>query len=324
MSSTSEKLAWTSLAAALGCGVLYLAQRQRAKDAKLAIPQTLLSSPLNHELRVAVQLALRAGAAMYRYCDEKGTLAESTHDLRIATKGQPEDFCTKIDLENEQLITDGLLQHFPTHVVIGEETTGMGAIPQLTSDPTWIIDPIDGTTNFASGLPLTCVSIGLCVNGRPTLGVVYAPMTNELYLAVQGYGAYRNGVRIAKRIGKKLVDSVVCFEFGYARDKSAIAKMLTVVQRILENGCRTTRSLGSGVLDLCYVASGRMDVVYAGVAGEGWKPWDYCAGYVIAKEAGCALESIHATEQLFDLYSDSIICAAGDSLLREVRSIITR
>jgi myo-inositol-1(or 4)-monophosphatase len=126
---------------------------------------------------------------------------------------------------------------------------------------------VDGTTNFASGLPLTCVSIGWCAKGgRPTVGVVYAPMTDELYMAVSGYGAFRNGVRLDmnchnnhQTIQKKLLkDSIVCFEFGYERDPVGIAKMVKTVQAILVHGCRATRSLGSGVLNLCYVASGTL------------------------------------------------------------------
>jgi fructose-1,6-bisphosphatase/inositol monophosphatase family enzyme len=120
---------------------------------------------------------------------------------------------------------------------------------------------VDGTTNFAAGMPLTCVSIGYCVRGFPTIGVVYAPMTNELYLAVAGYGAYRNHVRLVLSSTTKkkcLKEAIVCYEFGYERDPTAIAKMVDKVQAILEHGCRATRSLGSGVLNLCYVASGTL------------------------------------------------------------------
>jgi fructose-1,6-bisphosphatase/inositol monophosphatase family enzyme len=131
---------------------------------------------------------------------------------------------------------------------------------------------VDGTTNFASGLPLCCVSIGHCVRGRPTVGVVYAPMMDELYVAVAGYGSYRNSVRLGMTMAtpaaassspsppppkqKCLRESIVCYEFGYERDPTAIVKMVQKVQAILAHGCRATRSLGSGVLNLCYVASG--------------------------------------------------------------------
>lgn len=326
MPKMSERAALASLLL-VGASIAYhfLQRRRNEKNSKHAVPQALLVSPLGEELRVAVDLALRAGRAMYRYCDDKGTAAEATHDLGVATKGQAEDFCTKVDVENEQLVTDGIRKRFPTHRVIGEETTGTGPIPVLTEAPTWIIDPIDGTTNFSAGLPLTCVSIGLCLDKKPALGVVYAPMTDELYLAVTGHGAYRNGVRIScARNEKSLLESVVCFEFGYARDTAAVAKMVGVVQRILEHGCRTTRSLGSGVLDLCFVAAGRIDVVYAGVAGEGWKPWDYCAGCVVVKEAGGVMEAVAGQKEGddFDIYSTSVICAVGQSLVQEVRQMI--
>lgn len=300
--------------------------KKSSPSSKYTIPADIINSTLAVETQVAVQLALEAGCRMYAYCNEKGTAAELHHDLGIAEKGQPEDFYTKIDVENEHYITDSLLHHFPHHKIIGEESTGTGAIPKLTKEhPTWIIDPIDGTTNFASGLPLTCVSIGLCVEGKPVLGVVYAPMTDELYIAVSGLGAYRNGVAITQRTSKRLAESVVCFEFGYARENAAIDKMLTGLSCVLKHGCRSTRSLGTGVLDLCYVATGRIDVVYAGLANEGWKPWDYCAGLVIAQEAGCVIEAIdQKVGQDFDLYSNSIICAVSKSLVKELRECITK
>jgi myo-inositol-1(or 4)-monophosphatase len=290
-----------------------------------SVPKALLDSPYGAEIDLAVALALAAGANMISYCDSKGTQAEDRHDLGIATKGQPEDFCTKIDIENENLVTVGIQERFPEHKVIGEETVGTGAIPPLTAEPTWIIDPIDGTTNFASGLPLTCVSIGFCVEQKPVMGVAYAPMTGELYLAVKGHGAYRNGVKLSHRASKLLVDSVVCFELGYGREPDRIAAMLTGVRRILEHGCRTTRQLGSGVLDLCYVATGRLDVVYAGVAGEGWKPWDYCAAVVIAQETGCVLETLdpESAGKDFDIYGKSVICAVSPELAKELRLVVT-
>ena len=289
------------------------------------VPKVLQDSPYGSEIQLAVELALRAGANMIPYSDSKGTEAENDHDLGIATKGQPEDFCTKIDVENERLVMAGIASKYPDHKIIGEETVGTGTIPPLTNDPTWIIDPIDGTTNFAAGLPLTCVSVGFCVDKKPVMGVAYAPMTNELYLAVKGHGAYRNGVKLSQRSPKLLAESVVCFELGYVRDTVKISAMLAAVQRIMEHGCRTTRQLGSGVLDLCYTASGRLDVVYSGIAGEGWKPWDYCSGVLIAQESGCCVEPLDpasaGTE--FDIYSRSVICAGTKDLAHELRQVVT-
>lgn len=291
------------------------------------IPEQLLLSPYCEEVKLAVQLALKCGKNMYRYCDEKGTLAGNNHDLGINTKGQAENLCTKIDLENEQIIIERIKQKFPTHDIIGEESVGTGTIPRVDPNtPTWIIDPIDGTTNFVAGLPLTCVSIGLCIKEIPTVGVVYVPMTDEMYIGVVGYGCYRNGIPITKRneTKKTIKESVVCYEFACIRDPDGIMKMTAAVRKVLNNGCRTTRQFGSGVLDLCYVATGRLDIVYAGLAGEGWKPWDYCAGAVIAKEAGCSIQSFYQKDDddEFDIYGDSVICSVNKSMINELRSLI--
>ena len=170
------------------------------------------------------------------------------------------------------------------------------------------------------------------------MGVVYAPMTKELYVAVKGKGAYRNGVRLSGCTGEKasktLSKSVVCFEFGYARTEEGIDDMVNAVRRLLKHGVRTTRTLGSGVLDLCYVACGRMDVVYTGVAEEGWKPWDYCAGLVIAKEAGCIITHLKKADSdqgddeniregwSFNLYSKSMICGVNEDVVEKCQKVV--
>ena len=272
MESRDQRL-WMLASAAVGAGFMWLWQQQQPRSnpqIKYTVPLDIAASPYGKHVTLAITLALQAGRNMHKYCDETGTQAAEQHDLGISVKTKPEDFFTKIDVENETLVMQGIQKAFPTHEIIGEESVGTGGIPPLTKAPTWIIDPIDGTTNFAAGLPLTCVSIGFCVDRRPVAGVVYAPMTDELFLAVQGHGCYRNGVRVVvSRQPKKLMDAMVCFEFGYSRKAEQVAKMVGAVQRIMNHGCRSTRHLGSGVLDICYVATGRLDAVYAGVAGEG-------------------------------------------------------
>jgi fructose-1,6-bisphosphatase/inositol monophosphatase family enzyme len=144
--------------------------------------------------------------------------------------------------------------------------------PTLNVAHTFRVIP-DGTTNFSAGIhSMTCVSIGYCENGTPLVGVIYAPGTKELYIGVKDHGAYRNGIKIQKnRPAKSLQEAVVCCEFGYARDKAHVDKILEGISKIMLTGCRAIRQLGSGCLDLCMVASGRLDVVYAGLASEGWK-----------------------------------------------------
>jgi fructose-1,6-bisphosphatase/inositol monophosphatase family enzyme len=318
-----------STSALVSVALFYALQKALPKK-KYSIPSSLLHGDVPHskELALALRLALQAGKNMVLHCDSKGTDAElSEKDLGINTKGQAEDFATAVDLYNEKIVTEAIRKFFPSHKIIGEESTGTGALPVLTNDPTWIIDPIDGTTNFASGLPLSCVSIGFCINKQAVMGVVYAPMTEEVYMSVRGHGAFRNGVRIRKEKDvKKLKDSVVNYEFGYARDQASIKRMTTAVENVLTNGCRTSRCLGSGVLDLCYVATGRLDAVYAGVANEGWKPWDYCAANVIVEESGAVMECLvdQKAGQRFDLYSKSIVCATTKELLEETRKVVLK
>ena len=171
------------------------------------------------------------------------------------------------------------------------------------------------------------------------MGVVYAPMTNEMYIAVRNYGAFRNGVLLLGCTGEKattqLSRAVVCFEFGYSSTQEGIDRMVNAVKQLLQHGVRTTRTLGSGVLDLCYVACGRMDVVYTGMAEEGWKPWDYCAGLVVAVEAGCEIshldersdDDVDGSKKLkkgydFNLYSKSMICGVNSELVDQTRKVV--
>mmetsp|Transcript_14432 Transcript_14432/g.22002 ORF Transcript_14432/g.22002 Transcript_14432/m.22002 type:complete len:336 (+) Transcript_14432:46-1053(+) len=317
-------------AASIGFLVALYVQKKAAndEDKKWAVPEEFIGSPYEKEVRLAMKWAKIAGTKMTKQLDTKATSAE-TDDLGILTKGKDIDFATVIDLENEELITKGIQENFPDHQIIGEESTesfGTGVVAPMQKDTrTWIIDPVDGTTNFASAIPLCCVSIGMCDAGVPVMGVVYAPATGEVYLGIKGKGAYRNGERISLKKAqdekRPLSNSIVCFEFGYARSEDAIKKMLGAVERIMRNGCRTTRSLGSGVLDLCYVATGRLDVVYTGLADEGWKPWDFCAGMVFVQEAGGVIEDLWQ-EGTFDLYKRDMICAVSQDLLNETRKVV--
>jgi myo-inositol-1(or 4)-monophosphatase len=118
---------------------------------------------------------------MTRHLNARGTEHENASDLDISTKSNSADLATAIDVLNEDLIARGIRNRFPSHRIIGEESTGSGPVDPIepNGENTWIIDPIDGTTNFASGLPLCCVSIGMCVGGVPHMGVAYAPATDE-------------------------------------------------------------------------------------------------------------------------------------------------
>uniref|UniRef100_A0A7S3VEI8 Inositol-1-monophosphatase n=1 Tax=Chaetoceros debilis TaxID=122233 RepID=A0A7S3VEI8_9STRA len=348
----NSKIVLSALAVAATGSFLYMKSSRRSNGStsptaitstisdEYAIPPALKSGPYSDELKLAVELALEAGSNMTLHLDAKGTEAGKGAEskLGISTKKNDADFRTAIDVMNEDLVMKGIIASFPDHEIIGEESTGTGEVAPLTDKPTWIIDPIDGTTNFASGCPLTCVSIGLCDGGRPVMGVAFAPATKELYVSIRGKGAYRNGQQIHSTDdddddSKTLSNAVVCFEFGYARSEEGVDNMVNAVRRILKHGCRTTRTYGSGVLDLCYVASGRIDVVYTGIAEEGWKPWDYCAAMVIAEESGCSIRCLKSEkdfdkdgnivpESVFDIYSRSMICGVNTTVVEQCRKIV--
>ena len=345
----ATSLALTTLS---GAAIGYLIRRKRGQDGRFCLPFALRQTAYTKELRLAIRLAWIAGQNMIPHADSKGTAAGSHMEelLEICAKSNKNDFATAIDRKNEDYIIKEILKSFPNDRIIGEEMIGVGAIPKLTLNKTWILDPIDGTTNFANGLPLTCVSIGLCHGGQPVMGCIYAPVTQEMYVAVQGHGAYRNGVQIYASSPKNcteqpilLEDSIVVFEWGNsARDANSVHKILYVASKILEHGVKASRQFGSGVLDLCYVASGRVNLVYAGILNEGWKPWDYCAGMVVAQEAGAVIQSIFgrpgmegSTDEFdlvtgsvlrnspnFDIYSKSIICGTTADLVSECRNVI--
>ena len=334
-----------SAAAIAALGISYLARRARktSKNARYEIPAELSNCPHHSQLELAVELALQAGQNMAHHIEHKGTSAQkSESDLGINTKSNDADFATAVDIANEKLITEAIATNFPTHKMIGEEAVGTGTIPPLTKEPTWICDPVDGTTNFAHGMPLTCVSLAYCEDKEPVLGVAFAPATQELYIAVKGHGAFRNGQRIqslADGETKSLKNAVVCYEFGYARSEASVDKMVGAVKRVLNHGCRSTRSSGCGVLDICYVATGRFDVVYTGIAEEGWKPWDYSAAMVIAEEAGCTIRSLIGNPgsdifdefnekgevvdgSKFDVYASSMICGVNKTVVEECRRVV--
>ncbi|CAD5321898.1 unnamed protein product [Arabidopsis thaliana] len=165
---------------------------------------------------------------------------------------------------------------------IGEETTAAFGVTELTDEPTWIVDPLDGTTNFVHGFPFVCVSIGLTIGKVPVVGVVYNPIMEELFTGVQGKGAFLNGKRIKVSAQSELLTALLVTEAGTKRDKATLDDTTNRINSLLTK-VRSLRMSGSCALDLCGVACGRVDIFYElGFGG----PWDIAAGIVIVKEAG--------------------------------------
>ncbi|HEU5436782.1 MAG TPA: inositol monophosphatase family protein, partial [Telluria sp.] len=198
---------------------------------------------------------------------------------RIAvSEKQHNDFVTDVDQAAEQAIIETLLKAYPTHAILGEES-GPSKNLNDESEFAWIIDPIDGTTNFMHGYPNYCVSIALQQRGVITNAVIFDPVRNDLYTATKGAGAYLNDKRIRvsnhDRIGKALLSS------GHGASPRAIAEYLKMYEMVVER-CHGIRSAGSAALELAYVAAGRSD----GYFEKGLKIWDIAAGSLLVTEAG--------------------------------------
>lgn len=287
----------------------FLSRRREAHSSRLA------RGGYAAEVAVAVRLAVDCGKAM-RDCLQKKVVWKDDSSI---------DPVTATDKENEQRVIAGLRAAFPTHEIIGEESAAARAQQQLppatlTDAPTWIVDPIDGTTNFVYGIKLSCVSLGFCVGRQPVLGVVYDPYADELFVAAKGEGAYLNGARVCIDPAKSLKESMVLFELGYERSQAGLDRILNGLKALLLHGTRATRTLGTAVLSLCWVASGRANAYYTGLSGEGGKPWDYAAGTIIAMEAGAKFCNLQGGP--FDIEGPSCLCASSNDLAQEILSVL--
>jgi myo-inositol-1(or 4)-monophosphatase len=237
----------------------------------------------------AVEAALDAGRTHRAYF---------RRPLSIEKKG-PIDLVTAADLAVERSFRELIAARFPTHVVLGEEAPA----PEASSRFRWIIDPVDGTTNFAHGLALFCVSIALEVKGVVEIGVVYDPMADELFTAERGQGARLNGHRIHVTTETSLIDALLCTGFPYASGDQRQQEVSLFSAFLAE--ARAVRRLGSAALDLSYVAAGRLD----GFWEERLHAWDIAAGALIVTEAGGTVTNL-AGEPL-DLTRGDVVASNG-------------
>jgi len=199
--------------------------------------------------------------------------------LRVTNKSEL-DLVTESDLASERLIIDRIQTYHPRHAILAEESGASSpASPGAQSEWRWIVDPLDGTTNYAHGYPCFCVSIGLEHKGRMELGVIYDPMRDEMFTAERGEGASLNGRRISVSPTNNLTGALLCTGFPYdVRERSEFARHFA---NFIMNA-QAVRRDGAAALDLAYVACGRFD----GFWEEGLKPWDVAAGSLMVEEAG--------------------------------------
>ena len=222
-------------------------------------------------LNIATTIAREAGALLMDGFGRK---------IAFETKSSPIDFVTEYDKSAEKQITERLVAAFPTHSLVGEE----GASKNGSSNYRWYIDPLDGTNNFAHGLPIFCVSLALYENESPLIAVIYQPVLDECFTAIAGHGAFLEcrgkRTRLAVSATDNLTQSIVATGFPYDHQWSAhnnvtqLGAMLPQVQGI--------RRAGSAALDLAYVAAGRLD----GYWEFKLHSWDVAAGVLLVQEAG--------------------------------------
>jgi myo-inositol-1(or 4)-monophosphatase len=195
--------------------------------------------------------------------------------LRSVQKKGAIDLVTEADIQSEKAIIDTIAQTFPEHGILAEESGN-----QAGSGGRWIIDPLDGTTNFAHNLPLFCVSIAFAIDDEIKAGFVLAPLLGELFVAIKDQGAQLNGVPVSVSSTRTLADSLLVTGFPYDH-QTLFAALMKRFGACLA-AAQGVRRLGSAALDLCYVASGRFD----GFWEQHLKPWDTAAGFLVATEAG--------------------------------------
>ncbi|TPX41201.1 hypothetical protein SeLEV6574_g06209 [Synchytrium endobioticum] len=207
----------------------------------------------------------------------------------IETKANPQDLVTESDVLVESIVKGILLTKYPDHSFIGEEETSSSTTIAPSSSSrsryAWIVDPIDGTTNFSHSFPYVAVCIALAVENKPVVGVVYAPILAEIYTAAAGYGSYLNGRRLG--VGAPeftgLASALLLTEFGSVRDLNVMtAKTETIRTLVTHEKIRGVRCLGSAALNICTVASGRGDVYFE----AGLRVWDVAAAGIVLQEAG--------------------------------------
>jgi len=263
----------------------------------------LSANDLQDILSFTVTLSRKAGALII----EGSEAIHSASSKDVSEKKNSVDLVTEYDVKVEELVKKEIKETYPEFKFIGEESYAAGARPGLTDDPTFCVDPIDGTTNFVHGFPMVCISLGLIYKQRPVLGVIYNPFLDYLYTGIKGQGSYltRNSKEPAKlplaspKPLSSLSQALIGVEWGSDRSKKAIDGKGNSYKRLAVDGAEivggrmahSLRSMGSAALNFAMVAQGGLDMYWE----IGCWEWDVCAGIIIAQEAGAAVTGSAAT-----------------------------
>lgn len=266
------------------------------------------SDPDPRFLATATEIVLKAGAIQM---ERRGS------GFRVDKKGEI-DLVTEVDLECERMCRALLAERFPEHDILAEEL-GATTTASGRSRYRWVFDPLDGTTNYAHGLPIYCSSLALEIDGHPAVGAVYDPTRRELFTAERGFGARLNGELLAVSETERLLDALLVTGFPYSMHQRS-GDLVELFGAFLGRA-RAVRRLGSAALDLCYVAAGRLD----GFWEQSLNPWDVSAGALILEEAGGRITGIDGSR--FDAAAGHLVASNGrvhDQMLGVVRHFRSR
>ena len=249
---------------------------------------------------------------MFEAADEAAKILISLFDtdLVIGRKRSYNDLVTDADKKSEARITEVINSYFPEHNLLGEE----GGSLNRKSDYVWIVDPVDGTVNYAHSLPIFCVSIALEIKGEVAMGVVLSPLINEKFWAVRGEGAYLNGKRIHVSEIESLKDGMLVTGFPYAA-KENVDHCLDHFINFVREGL-PVRRLGSAAMDICYLACGRFD----GFWEVDLNPWDVAAAYLILTEAGGKVTDFFGNN--YSIYNKQILASNGRKIHDEMIEVL--
>jgi myo-inositol-1(or 4)-monophosphatase len=233
------------------------------------------------------------------------------NDLQIDTKSTGIDLVTEIDKKSEQMIMDFIMEQYPSHGILAEES----GLSEHNSDYLWVIDPLDGTTNYSQGLPIFAVSIALQYRGETVLGVVYTPVTDQLFTAIKGHGAYLNDERLHVSAKTELAESVLATGFPYdiaSHPANNVAYFSEIVVK-----ARAVRRMGAAAYDLACVAAGKFD----GFWELKLSPWDVTAAVLMIEEAGGKVIHFRHDRGVSIIAANEAIC---QKIYEEIRRIDAR
>ena len=294
---------------------------------------------LNYEeiLSKTKEIVIKAGE-MVKEAFESREIINSTIEIKDSN---PTDLVTAVDKNVENLLFESLKELYPSFLFIGEETVSSSESKKvnLTDSPTWIIDPVDGTTNFVHGYPFICISVGLSVKKDPILGIIYNPILNEMYWGIKGKGAFLNDKKLplVKNVPfKSLNKCLFVTEYGYFLGRDQTDIKMDNVKKLLSIPSHGFRALGSTALDIMQLARGGADVFFH----IGMHIWDLAAALVILRETGGVMVAYKRPKEInnnvlivnepYDICQRKVLCIRGviegkehqSKLLEEIRKKI--